>query len=330
MSRGWACRSGRTRGRAQRRRTRLAVLAEMHHGVFSRQSTRELARLLGRRRFVTGSTGASGSRRARERVSDRGSTRCRGTGSCSQPAGPAASGLRHRTGRRLRCGVSLAELESVVELTCPRWRRGQHDGLVVHESKAFDIADIVLIGVIPTTRVPRTLLDLGALHGPMTVETSRLRTRFVGISPRSTRCVSHCAASGVKVGTERVCCATCWPGGRRRPERPRVRWRPALLGCSSVGVCLIQSGSTSSATTPASSPGLISPTRSGGSRSSTTASSTTQVRRRSCETTRDETTSSRPNGSHLLATYEDIRDGAERLSRRIRTIARRFGVSNWV
>jgi hypothetical protein len=49
------------------------------------------------------------------------------------------------------------------EITCPRWRRARHDGLVVHETKAFDPVDAMVIDGIPVTTPQRTLLDLGAV-----------------------------------------------------------------------------------------------------------------------------------------------------------------------
>jgi hypothetical protein len=50
-----------------------------------------------------------------------------------------------------------------IEITCPRWRRARHDGLLVHESLAFDERDCELIDGIPTTSVPRTLFDLSSV-----------------------------------------------------------------------------------------------------------------------------------------------------------------------
>ena len=58
----------------------------------------------------------------------------------------------------------------VAEITCPRWRRAQHDGLVVHESKALAHGDLTPCGGIPTTTPDRTLLDLGAVRQPSIVE----------------------------------------------------------------------------------------------------------------------------------------------------------------
>jgi hypothetical protein len=58
----------------------------------------------------------------------------------------------------------------VVEITCPRWRRGQEAGPVVHESKALDPADCTVVDNIPVTSPELTLLMLGAVRTPLTVE----------------------------------------------------------------------------------------------------------------------------------------------------------------
>lgn len=59
---------------------------------------------------------------------------------------------------------------SIQEITCPRWRRARHDGLVVHESKAFDPIDGIVIEGIPVTTPERTLVDLGAVCHESVVE----------------------------------------------------------------------------------------------------------------------------------------------------------------
>jgi len=59
---------------------------------------------------------------------------------------------------------------SIQEIMCPRWRRAQHAPLVVHESKALDPVDTTFADGIPVTTPERTLLDLGAVCGPRTVE----------------------------------------------------------------------------------------------------------------------------------------------------------------
>jgi hypothetical protein len=59
---------------------------------------------------------------------------------------------------------------NIVEITCPRWRRAQHDGLVVHETKRLDPADLTVVGCIPVTRPELTLLHLAAVCHPSAVE----------------------------------------------------------------------------------------------------------------------------------------------------------------
>lgn len=51
----------------------------------------------------------------------------------------------------------------IVEITCPRWRRARHDGLLVHETKALSPIDVELVSGIPTTTPARTLFDLGGV-----------------------------------------------------------------------------------------------------------------------------------------------------------------------
>lgn len=49
------------------------------------------------------------------------------------------------------------------EITCPRWRRAQHDGLAVHESKALQRAETEFVRGIPITKPELTLLHLAAV-----------------------------------------------------------------------------------------------------------------------------------------------------------------------
>jgi len=58
----------------------------------------------------------------------------------------------------------------IVEITCPRWRRRKDDDLVVHESKALDPVDCAVVDNIPVTSPELTLLMLGAVCLPLTVE----------------------------------------------------------------------------------------------------------------------------------------------------------------
>jgi hypothetical protein len=60
--------------------------------------------------------------------------------------------------------------DDIMEIICPRWRRARHDGLLVHESKALRGLDITEIDKIPATTVESTILGLGAVCSPRTVE----------------------------------------------------------------------------------------------------------------------------------------------------------------
>src|SRR5215510_7052004 len=83
-----------------------------------------------------------------------------------------AGGPRGRASHRSAAAVNrlTGGRTDMTELTCARWRRARHDGLVVHETKAFDPEDLVVVDAIPCTTVARTLLDLGAVLRPAQVE----------------------------------------------------------------------------------------------------------------------------------------------------------------
>lgn len=56
-----------------------------------------------------------------------------------------------------------------VEITCPRWRRAHHDGLIVHELKDLCVErDVTVVDGIPTASVPLTLLGLAAVRPAVT------------------------------------------------------------------------------------------------------------------------------------------------------------------
>lgn len=66
-----------------------------------------------------------------------------------------------------RCAAALHELpggdRDTVEVTCPRWRRTQTDGLIVHENKQWTSRDVTAVNGIPITTPALTLLHLAAL-----------------------------------------------------------------------------------------------------------------------------------------------------------------------
>jgi very-short-patch-repair endonuclease len=55
----------------------------------------------------------------------------------------------------------------IVEVICPRWKRTQHDVLVVHESLVIDDVDHAEVDGIPCTSMARTLFDLARKLSPV-------------------------------------------------------------------------------------------------------------------------------------------------------------------
>jgi very-short-patch-repair endonuclease len=58
----------------------------------------------------------------------------------------------------------------IAEITCKRWRRTKHEGLIVHETKALRETDITEVDGIPAMTVEHTLMALGAVCSPAVVE----------------------------------------------------------------------------------------------------------------------------------------------------------------
>ena len=65
-----------------------------------------------------------------------------GSDRCSPRVGPVGSVPSRRIGRPPRCTGCRAVDEDLVEITCPRWRRARHDGLIAHETKALSPIDL--------------------------------------------------------------------------------------------------------------------------------------------------------------------------------------------
>ncbi len=76
-------------------------------------------------------------------------------------AGEPHGALSHRTAARiygLPCGR-----EDIVELTCPRWRRSQAKGLVVHETTFVHPSDVQLVDDLPVMRPERVVFELASI-----------------------------------------------------------------------------------------------------------------------------------------------------------------------
>jgi predicted transcriptional regulator of viral defense system len=102
----------------------------------------------------------------------------------------------HRSAARL---YGLAGgTDELIEITCRRWRRSRYPTLVVHETKAMDAADFTSVDGIPTSTVERTLLDLGAVKGPLTVRMAFDRAVSTGLTTwsRVDRTLRRLAKSG--------------------------------------------------------------------------------------------------------------------------------------
>lgn len=73
-----------------------------------------------------------------------------------------------------RCAARFWDLpggrDGVIEVVCARWRRKQHEGLIVHETVVLDRWDIRTVDGVPVTSPERTLLDLGGVVSPTLLE----------------------------------------------------------------------------------------------------------------------------------------------------------------
>jgi predicted transcriptional regulator of viral defense system len=78
-------------------------------------------------------------------------------------AGGVRAAASHRTAAEL--WALPGRDPALVEVTCPRWHRARHEGLVVHESLALDEIDVTTRDGIPVTKAARTLFDLAGLVG---------------------------------------------------------------------------------------------------------------------------------------------------------------------
>jgi hypothetical protein len=99
---------------------------------------------------------------------------CWAAGSTALASHQAAAALRQLPSGR----------EGVVEITCDRWRRTRHRGLVVHESLRIDEEDRDEVDGIPCTSVARTLFDLARKLSPVMLDAnldSALRRDLVSL-----------------------------------------------------------------------------------------------------------------------------------------------------
>lgn len=145
----------------------LTEFAEAHHGVFSTRDLDDLG--------ITARTRKNRLEAARWVVVYDGVYRIagaprtwRGDLMAARCAGGADAAASHRSSAELH--EVPGRSRSMIEITCPRWHRAQHDGVVVHESRALSPRDMTIIDGITTTTIERTIFDLCAVVGPVTVE----------------------------------------------------------------------------------------------------------------------------------------------------------------
>ena len=73
-----------------------------------------------------------------------------------------------------RSAAALWELpgarRDILEITCPRWRRAQEQGLIVHEATVLSADDIDERDDIPVSSIERTLFNLAGVVWPTTLD----------------------------------------------------------------------------------------------------------------------------------------------------------------
>ena len=161
---------------------KLADLAASHHGIFSGRHLDQLGVSRGerRRRFEDGSW---------IRIHD-GAFRIAGAPLTSRGellaacwAGGDRAVASHRSAASL-WGLPGGS-NAITEITCPRWRRSRHEGLIVHESTLLTSADMTEVDRIPCTSVERTIFDMCGTGGAALADLlldSALRRRLTTIS----------------------------------------------------------------------------------------------------------------------------------------------------
>jgi len=145
----------------------IAAIAASHHGVFAGHHLDELrvTREFRRIRVQSGRWDAlheSVFRIAGAPESWRGSLQA----ACW--AGGERSVASHRSAAAL-LGLPSGR-EDMVEISCPRWRRARHDGLIVHETSLLEQVDTDMIDGIPCTTAERTIFDLARFSTPRTLD----------------------------------------------------------------------------------------------------------------------------------------------------------------
>jgi hypothetical protein len=145
----------------------IAAIAAGHHGMFARHHLRDLRVTPEERRHRLATGRWEGVHDSAYRIAGTPAS-WHGTLLAACWAGGTRAVASHRS------AAALFELpggrRDVVEITCPRWRRARHTGVVVHESLALRDDDMTVVDDIPCTTVERTLFDLAAMNRPRTLD----------------------------------------------------------------------------------------------------------------------------------------------------------------
>jgi hypothetical protein len=204
----------------------VSRIAEQHHGIFAAHHLRELEVSDYERKYRLGIGRWTAVHERVYRVAGTPLT-WHGTVLAACWAGGVRAVASHRSAAEL-WGLPGRKRE-VVEITCPRWRRAQHDGLVVHESRALTRVDITVVQGIPATTAARTIFDLTVVCRDTTVDLAidtalrkelttvlELRTTLDRLSKRGRRGTSRFRALLTdRDGQDRV--------GESEPERLLLR-----------------------------------------------------------------------------------------------------------
>ena len=147
-----------------------------------------------------------------------------------------------------RSAAALWELPGaavdLMEITCPRWRRARHDGLIVHETLVLGSADTTTVDHIPCTTIERTIFDMCGTAGPARRSPPRQRAQAKADDSPSAR--RHERSPGDVGSTRRGTLPGCGGQPGSLVTRCRERARSACSpGTSSRTVCRHRCTSTS-------------------------------------------------------------------------------------
>jgi very-short-patch-repair endonuclease len=205
----------------------VGAFSERHHGVFAVQHLRDLDVAAHERKYrLASGRWASLHERVYRIVGTPLTWRGQVLGACW--AGGDRAAASHRT------AAELWELPGrrtgLVEITCPRWGRAQHAGLVVHESRVIDRSDVTVVDGIPVTTPERTLFDLAGVVGPITLDLAvenALRKNLTSVDALQT-VLTRLARRG-RAGTVRFRAAVVAHGDGARTESEAERLVLRLL-----------------------------------------------------------------------------------------------------